>query len=79
VLSARLRELVILRVGYLIDSPYEIAQHTTVAARAGVTAGQVAALAPCAELATGGFEDTELNALDVDLDTHTRITIRQTR
>jgi alkylhydroperoxidase family enzyme len=127
VLSARLRELVILRVGYLMDSPYEIAQHTTVAARAGLSASQIAALAPAADLATGGFEDTELavlgliteliqtknvgaesfeqvrralgdeatvevlmlvnrwtglalmlNALDVDLDTHARITIPQT-
>jgi AhpD family alkylhydroperoxidase len=59
-LSPRLRELVILRVAYLMDSPYEIAQHTTVAAQAGVTTREIAALTPTADAATGGFSDTEL-------------------
>jgi alkylhydroperoxidase family enzyme len=63
VLSARLRELVILRVGYLMDSPYEIAQHVTVAQRAGVTARQIAALTPAADPQAGGFSDTELAVL----------------
>jgi alkylhydroperoxidase family enzyme len=63
VLSARLRELVILRVGYLMDSPYEIAQHTTVAQQAGMTPSQIAALGPAAHPAAGGFDDTELAVL----------------
>lgn len=63
VLSARLRELVILRVGYLMDSPYEIAQHRSVAERAGVTPAQIAAVASASDLGTGGFDDGELAVL----------------
>ena len=45
ILPARLRELVILRTGYLMDCPYEIAQHTTTARAAGINAHEIAALA----------------------------------
>lgn len=43
-LPARLRELVILRVGALCGSTYEVTQHRRVAAQAGVPAAQVEAV-----------------------------------
>lgn len=46
VLSARLREGVVLRVGYLMDSPYEIAQHTFVAKRAACSMSGLQSSAP---------------------------------
>src|SRR6202020_2356533 len=38
--STRLREVIILRVGYLQDSPYELAQHVGLARTAGLTEQQ---------------------------------------
>jgi alkylhydroperoxidase family enzyme len=45
VLAPRLRELVILRTAHLMDSPYEIAQHTAAASTAEVSVHEINALA----------------------------------
>ena len=63
VLSPRLRELVILRTAYLMESPYEIAQHTTAASAAGVTASEIKALGSGSESDTDVFDGTELAVL----------------
>ncbi|WP_066368080.1 carboxymuconolactone decarboxylase family protein [Herbidospora mongoliensis] len=60
VLPERLRELVILRTAHLMDSRYEIAQHTGVAERAGVSTAELAALA---DGLSATFDDVELAAL----------------
>lgn len=65
VLGPRLRELVILRTGHLMDSPYEIGQHTGIAEKAGISAEQIAALAPTGVLEDGGFDDIELAVLQL--------------
>jgi 4-carboxymuconolactone decarboxylase len=57
--SLRMRELVILRVAYLQNSPYEIAQHVDVARRAGIADREVEALADD-DLPDAGFDATEL-------------------
>jgi 4-carboxymuconolactone decarboxylase len=62
-ISVRLRELVILRTGYLMDSSYEVAQHTAVAKQAGVSGPEIAALAPDGDLDAPGFDATELAIL----------------
>jgi alkylhydroperoxidase family enzyme len=62
VVSARLRELVILRTGHLMGSPYEVAQHTGIAEKAGVSAPQLAALAS-GDLDSASFDETELAVL----------------
>jgi 4-carboxymuconolactone decarboxylase len=65
VLPVKLRELIILRIGYLLRSPYEIAQHTALAEHVGVGDTQRAALEPDADLADGGFDRTELAVLEL--------------
>ena len=44
VLSARLRELVVLRTAYLMDCRYELGQHTDIAATAGIGEQEIKAL-----------------------------------
>lgn len=63
VLGSRLRELIILRTAHLMDSPYEVGQHTGIAETAGISAEQIAALAPTGELDGAGFDDIELDVL----------------
>jgi AhpD family alkylhydroperoxidase len=64
VLSARLRELVILRTGHLMNCPYEVAQHTALARGAGIADQQIEELAVGGSLsASSGFDDTELAVL----------------
>jgi AhpD family alkylhydroperoxidase len=63
VLSARLRELVILRTGHLMNCPYEIAQHTALARSTGITDRQIEELALGGSLGAGGFDDIELAVL----------------
>jgi len=65
VVPARLRELVILRIGYLMNAPYETAQHTTVAAHAGVSARERAALSSPAPPTGAGFDETERSVLEL--------------
>jgi alkylhydroperoxidase family enzyme len=62
VVSARLRELVILRTGHLMGSTYEVAQHSGIAEKAGLTATQLAALASD-HLDCASFDETELAVL----------------
>jgi 4-carboxymuconolactone decarboxylase len=64
--TLRQRELVILRVAYLQQCPYELAQHTDIAkrARSGVTAEQIAALTSGGPLTRACFDDTELTVLN---------------
>lgn len=61
--TARLRELVILRVAYLMESGYETLQHVDVATRVGISEHQIAALAPFRNLENVGFSDLELAVL----------------
>lgn len=75
-LSARLRELVILRTAHLMGSPYEVAQHTGLAHQAGVSPSQRAALAPDAELDNAGFDATELAVLHLTTELITTKTVR---
>lgn len=56
-LDARLRELVILRVGILSEAPYEVYQHKRIASRVGVDDAKVAALDEGPEAAA--FDETE--------------------
>jgi 4-carboxymuconolactone decarboxylase len=62
--DARMRELVILRVANLQSSPYELAQHTPLGRKAGLTEQQLDAIAS-GELDGAGFSPTERAALDV--------------
>lgn len=57
--SPRMREVIILRVGHLQDSPYELAQHLNFARKAGLTDQQVDALQNKANIDTAGFSDDE--------------------
>jgi alkylhydroperoxidase family enzyme len=63
VLGPRLRELVILRTAYLMSSPYEIGQHNGVAEKVGISAEQIAALAPTGDLDDADFDDIEIGVL----------------
>jgi AhpD family alkylhydroperoxidase len=65
VLPARLRELIILRTGYLMDCPYEIAQHTAAARAAGVTADEIAAATSDSESGTPSLNALERAALNL--------------
>jgi alkylhydroperoxidase family enzyme len=74
VLPLRLRELVVLRTAYLMDSPYELGQHRDVARTAGVGGDEVDAILSQSNWQTGYFEGTELAVLTLTselLTTHT--------
>lgn len=64
-LDAVLRELVILRVGALCRSQYEVFQHRRVAAQVGVPAAKIDAVLeqPEGSVPAGGFTDHELAVL----------------
>lgn len=71
-LPPRLRELVVLRVGWKCHSPYEWGQHVWVGRRAGVTDEDLARVAAGADAA--GWSDAEraaLHATDELIDQHT--------
>ena len=60
VLPLRLRELVILRIAFLMDCPYELGQHRDVARAAGVTEDEIHAVTSGTHWhATGYFTATE--------------------
>jgi 4-carboxymuconolactone decarboxylase len=61
--SPRLREIVILRVAHLQDSPYELSQHRTLAKTAGLSEQEIEAAA--GDLDDVGFSPTERTALAV--------------
>ena len=56
-ISSRLRELVIMRVGHLQRSHYELAQHIDVARRIGITESEIAAVTSDGPVA--GFDPIE--------------------
>jgi 4-carboxymuconolactone decarboxylase len=62
--SARLREVIVLRVAHLQGSPYELAQHVPLGRAAGLTEQQLDAIAT-GDLDGAGFSPTEHTALDV--------------
>ncbi|MEE3754562.1 carboxymuconolactone decarboxylase family protein [Mycobacterium intracellulare] len=57
--TPRMREVIILRVAHLQDSPYELAQHVVFAQRAGLTDRQIDALQNRADLDAAGFSGDE--------------------
>lgn len=63
VLPRRLRELVVLRTAYLMDSPYELGQHNDIARTAGVSGDEIAAITSDSGWQTAGFDATELAVL----------------
>jgi 4-carboxymuconolactone decarboxylase len=62
--SARLREVIILRVGHLQNSPYELAQHVSLARTAGLSEQQIDALVGTGDLDAAGFSSTERTVID---------------
>lgn len=71
-LPARLRELVVLRVGWRCNSPYEWGQHVWVGRRAGVDDADLARIVAGPD--AGGWSDAEraaLRAADELIDRHT--------
>jgi alkylhydroperoxidase family enzyme len=64
-LSRRLRELVVLRTGYLMDSPYELGQHYDIAPTAGVEADEIKAIASDTDWRTSTFDVVELAVLEL--------------
>jgi 4-carboxymuconolactone decarboxylase len=63
--DARMREVIILRVAHLQDSPYELGQHLVLARGAGLTEQQINAIRDAGDLDDAGFSPTEQAALDV--------------
>jgi 4-carboxymuconolactone decarboxylase len=62
--SARMREVIVLRVAHLQGSPYELAQHVPLGHAAGLTEQQLDAIAT-GDLDGAGFSADEHLALDV--------------
>ncbi|MBZ4536385.1 carboxymuconolactone decarboxylase family protein [Mycobacterium avium] len=62
--SPRMREVIILRVAHLQDSPYELAQHVVFGRAAGLTDHQIDALQDKADLDAAGFTDEERTVID---------------
>jgi AhpD family alkylhydroperoxidase len=65
VLPPRLREIIILRTAHLMDCPYELGQHITVAAAAGLTQQEIAALTSDSSPAAGDFTAVERAVADL--------------
>src|SRR6202020_1238697 len=63
VLSRRLREIVVLRTAYLMESPYELGQHKDIARTAGLDVNQIGAIISDSDWQTGDFDPTELAVL----------------
>ncbi len=62
--TPRMREVIILRVGHLQESPYELAQHVVFARKAGLTDQQIDALQDKATLDDAGFGADERLVID---------------
>lgn len=62
--TPRMREVIILRVGHLQESPYELAQHVVFARKAGLTDQQIDALQDRATLDDAGFSGDERLVID---------------
>jgi 4-carboxymuconolactone decarboxylase len=63
--TPRMREVIILRVAHLQDSPYELAQHVVFARRAGLTDQQIDALQNKADFNAAGFSADERTVVDI--------------
>jgi alkylhydroperoxidase family enzyme len=63
VVPVRLRELVVLRTAYLMDSPYELGQHRDVARTAGVSVDEIKAITSESDWEDGHFNGVELSLL----------------
>ena len=63
--TARMRELVILRVAHLQGSRYELSQHAALARSAGLTEQQINAIVDTGDLDGAGFNRTERAVLDM--------------
>ena len=61
----RLREVIILRVAHLQDSPYELGQHRLMARNAGLAERQIQNICGAGDLDDAGFTSTERAAMDV--------------
>ena len=61
--SARMRELVVLRVAHLQGSHYQMNHHLARAQHAGIPQHQLDAITSDGDLAAAGFDDTELVVL----------------
>ncbi|MGO9385070.1 MAG: carboxymuconolactone decarboxylase family protein [Mycobacterium sp.] len=75
--TARMRELIILRVAHLQDSPYEVSQHLGLGRSAGLTDVQINAIIDAGESNTAGFSRTELAVLDAVTELCTTRRLRQ--
>jgi 4-carboxymuconolactone decarboxylase len=62
--TPRMREVIILRVAHLQDSPYELAQHVNFGRAAGLTPQQIDALQNKADLDAAGFSGDERTVID---------------
>ncbi|OBF09140.1 4-carboxy muconolactone decarboxylase [Mycobacterium sp. 852002-10029_SCH5224772] len=62
--TPRMREVIILRVGHLQDSPYELAQHVIFARAAGLTDHEIDALTGKGDLDAAGFSGDERLVID---------------
>ena len=62
--TPRMREVIILRVAHLQDSPYELAQHVHFARNAGLSDQQIDALQDRGDLDAAGFSGDERTIID---------------
>ncbi|WP_197513935.1 carboxymuconolactone decarboxylase family protein [Mycobacterium sp. 1165178.9] len=62
--TPRMREIIILRVAHMQDSPYELAQHVNFARKAGLSDQQIDALQNKADLKVAGFSRDERTVID---------------
>jgi alkylhydroperoxidase family enzyme len=63
VLPVRLREFIVLRTAYLMDSPYELGQHRDVARTAGLGGDEINAITSESAWQEAGFSPVELAVL----------------
>ncbi len=65
VLPRRLREIIVLRTAYLMDSAYELGQHNDVAQTVGIDSDSIDALTSESDWRTRDFDPTELAVLQL--------------
>jgi alkylhydroperoxidase family enzyme len=65
VLSRRLRELVVLRTAYLMDSPYELGQHNDIARTAGLGGDEISAVTSDSGWQTSHFDPVEVAVMQL--------------
>jgi alkylhydroperoxidase family enzyme len=65
VLPKRLREFIVLRTAYLMDSSYELGQHRDIAQTVGVDIDSINAITSESDWQSGNFDPTELAVLQL--------------